>query len=37
MMSELQDPAAGSYYIEQLTGQLAEKAWSRFQELNVNA
>jgi len=26
------DPAAGSYYIEQLTDKLAEKAWSIFQE-----
>ncbi len=24
------DPAAGSYYVENLTGQIAEKAWSRF-------
>ena len=27
------DPGAGSYYIEQLTEKLAEKAWTRFQEL----
>jgi methylmalonyl-CoA mutase len=27
------DPAAGSYYIEQLTEELAKKAWSRFLEL----
>jgi len=27
------DPAAGSYYIEKLTEKLAEKAWTRFQEL----
>ena len=27
------DPAAGSYYIEQLTNDLARKAWSRFIEL----
>jgi methylmalonyl-CoA mutase len=25
------DPAAGSYYIEALTNQLAEKAWGIFQ------
>jgi len=27
------DPAAGSYYIEKLTGALAEKAWKKFQQL----
>lgn len=27
----LEDPAAGSYYIEKLTLSLAEKAWARFQ------
>jgi methylmalonyl-CoA mutase len=27
---EVADPAAGSYYIEQLTRQLAEKAWEAF-------
>lgn len=27
------DPAAGSYYIEQLTTLLAEKAWAKFQEI----
>lgn len=26
------DPAAGSYYIEQLTDKLAEKAWTQFQQ-----
>ena len=30
------DPAAGSYYIEQLTTQLAEKAWVKFQEIEKN-
>ncbi|MEO9967738.1 MAG: methylmalonyl-CoA mutase family protein [Reichenbachiella sp.] len=27
------DPSAGSYYVEQLTQQLAKKAWQSFQEL----
>lgn len=27
-MDEVADPAAGSYYVETLTGQLAEQAWS---------
>jgi methylmalonyl-CoA mutase len=27
-MDEVADPAAGSYYVETLTGQLAEKAWA---------
>ncbi len=27
------DPAAGSYYIEQLTDKLAEKAWKQFQQI----
>jgi methylmalonyl-CoA mutase len=29
--SEIPDPATGSYYIEKLTQQLAERAWSAFQ------
>ena len=29
--TELPDPAAGSYYVEKLTGQLAEAAWKKFQ------
>ena len=29
------DPAAGSYYIEQLTTQIAEAAWLRFQDLSA--
>ena len=29
-LAEVADPAAGSYYIEQLTRQLAEKAWEEF-------
>lgn len=28
------DPAAGSYYIEKLTEKLAERAWTKFQELD---
>lgn len=30
--SEIPDPAAGSYYIERLTQQLAERAWAAFQQ-----
>lgn len=33
-MDKVQDPAAGSYYIEQLTDNLAESAWRKFQEKN---
>ncbi len=29
--TELHDPAAGSYYVEKLTLQLAEAAWTKFQ------
>ncbi len=29
-MDKVQDPAAGSYYLEKLTDDLAEAAWSRF-------
>lgn len=28
------DPGAGSYYIEKLTRQISDRAWSRFQELD---
>jgi len=28
-----QDPAAGSYYVESLTGEIARAAWSRFQSI----
>lgn len=31
--SELPDPAAGSYYLEKLTAQLAAAAWEKFQNL----
>jgi methylmalonyl-CoA mutase len=30
---QVQDPAAGSYYIEKLTSQIAEKTWERFRNL----
>jgi len=33
-MDRVHDPAAGSYYIEKLTEQLAEKAWEIFQKEN---
>lgn len=32
-MDKIADPAAGSYYIESLTMELAEKAWKNFQEI----
>lgn len=32
-MDRVIDPAAGSYYLEKLTALLAEKAWTRFQEI----
>jgi len=32
-MDRVIDPAAGSYYIENLTNQLAEAAWTEFQQL----
>jgi methylmalonyl-CoA mutase len=31
--SKVADPTAGSYYIDSLTEQLSEKAWSKFQSL----
>jgi methylmalonyl-CoA mutase len=31
-LDRVQDPSAGSYYIEQLTTQIAEAVWKRFQE-----
>jgi methylmalonyl-CoA mutase len=33
-MDKVSDPAAGSYYIEQLTEILATKTWAKFQELS---
>ena len=32
-LAKVKDPAAGSYYLEQLTRLLAEKAWEEFQEI----
>ncbi|WP_417899704.1 methylmalonyl-CoA mutase subunit beta [Bacillus haimaensis] len=32
-LSKVVDPAAGSYYVEKLTHQLAEEAWRLFQEI----
>lgn len=34
-LNRVQDPAAGSYYIEWLTHSLAEKAWGLFQEMEA--
>lgn len=31
--NKVKDPAAGSYYIEKLTNQIAEQAWNIFQEI----
>ncbi|MBL7817688.1 MAG: hypothetical protein JNL70_21960 [Saprospiraceae bacterium] len=33
-LDKVADPSAGSYYIEKMTEQLAEAAWSAFQKLN---
>jgi len=33
-MDRVVDPAAGSYYIENLTNELAKAAWTKFQELS---
>jgi methylmalonyl-CoA mutase len=34
-LSQVIDPAGGSYYIEELTDQMARKAWSHFQEMEA--
>ncbi len=34
-MDKVADPAAGSYYLETLTRQIAEKAWAHFQQSNA--
>ena len=34
-LDQVLDPAAGSYYLESLTQQLAEKAWTLFQQMEV--
>ena len=31
-LDRVADPSAGSYYIEQLTNQIAEAVWQRFRE-----
>jgi methylmalonyl-CoA mutase len=35
LLDKVVDPAAGSYYIEQLTDQLSDKAWAFFQEIEA--
>ncbi|MGM0834565.1 MAG: methylmalonyl-CoA mutase family protein [Bacillota bacterium] len=35
-LSKVDDPAAGSYYVEKLTHQLADEAWTLFQEIDGN-
>ena len=35
-LGRVADPAAGSYYTEVLTDQLAERAWERFQTIEAN-
>ena len=35
-MQKVIDPAGGSWYVEELTTQLAEKAWSYFQQIEIN-
>ncbi len=35
-LDQVADPAAGSYYLEAMTDQIAQKAWSHFQELEAN-
>ncbi len=32
-LDQVEDPAAGSYYIEQLTEQLSQRVWQQFQEV----
>lgn len=34
-LAQVADPARGSWYLEQLSGQLAEKAWGLFQQLEA--
>lgn len=34
-LTEVVDPAAGSYYVEWLTDQLAQRAWASFQEVEA--
>ncbi|WP_158736037.1 methylmalonyl-CoA mutase family protein [Alteribacillus sp. YIM 98480] len=35
-LGRIMDPAGGSYYVEKLTHELAEKAWSLFQEIEAS-
>lgn len=35
-MTKVIDPAGGSWYVEELTRELAEKAWAFFQEIEAN-
>lgn len=35
-LQKVADPAGGSWYIESLTGELAEKGWGYFQQLEAN-
>lgn len=35
-LSKVSDPAMGSYYIDQLSTDLAERAWKKFQEIEKN-
>ncbi|KAA3662663.1 MAG: methylmalonyl-CoA mutase [Chloroflexi bacterium] len=36
-LTQLTDPAGGSYYIEFLTDQIANKSWEMFQEIEANS
>lgn len=36
-MGRVADPAAGSYFIDHLTKELAEKAWALFQQINAQS
>ncbi|GHI01048.1 methylmalonyl-CoA mutase subunit beta [Neobacillus kokaensis] len=36
LLNKVVDPAGGSWYIETLTNELAEKAWAFFQEIEAN-
>jgi methylmalonyl-CoA mutase len=33
-LDKVQDPAAGSYYLEKLTDDLAQAVWKKFKEIN---
>lgn len=35
MMNQVIDPAGGSYYIESLTDEIAQRAWAKFQEMEA--